>query len=170
VLDRYAGAGQVLEILGVVLMAEDMHRTAAFERGPDPVRPGELLGITEARREEHLVQMPAQLGVGGQPLEHHAGPVGEDDADRLPVEILVQLLHHRFRAAGQGKVQIGVRHIGHGDPIGRQVPSPRPHPGRQDRRPDVLRPDRIEGEEVQPRRGGTPPVVRRRCEFVHGAS
>jgi hypothetical protein len=48
--DRHRGAGEVLEVLGVVLVPEHVRRLAAFQCGADPVGAHELLGVAEARR------------------------------------------------------------------------------------------------------------------------
>jgi hypothetical protein len=50
VADRHRGAGEVLQVLGVVLVPEHVRRPAALQRGADPVGAGELLGVAEARR------------------------------------------------------------------------------------------------------------------------
>ena len=49
VADRHRGAGEVLKVLGLVLVAEHVRRLAALQRGADPVDSGELLGVAEAR-------------------------------------------------------------------------------------------------------------------------
>jgi len=53
--DRHRGAGEVLKMLGVVLVPEHVRRPAAFQRGTDPVGAGELLGVAEARRQLNAV-------------------------------------------------------------------------------------------------------------------
>ena len=50
VADRHRGAGEVLQVLGVVLVPEHVRRLAALQRGADPVGADELLGVAEARR------------------------------------------------------------------------------------------------------------------------
>jgi hypothetical protein len=49
VADRHRGAGEVLEVLGVVLVPEYVRRLAALQRRADPVGADELLGVAEAR-------------------------------------------------------------------------------------------------------------------------
>ena len=48
--DRHRGAGEVLKVLGVVLVPEHVSRLTALQRGTDPVGADELLGVAEARR------------------------------------------------------------------------------------------------------------------------
>ena len=48
--DRHRGAGEILQVLGVVLVPEHVHRLAALQRGADAVGADELLGVAEARR------------------------------------------------------------------------------------------------------------------------
>ena len=89
-VDGHTSAGQVLQVLGVVLVAEDMSRAADLEGGADAVGADELLRVAEARHQQHLVQVPLEGVVGSQPGQHHTGRVGEDDADGLAVELLAQ--------------------------------------------------------------------------------
>ena len=49
VMDRHPGAGEVLQVLRVVLVAEDVRGLAALQRGADAVGADELLGVAEAR-------------------------------------------------------------------------------------------------------------------------
>ena len=88
VVDRHAGAGEVLEVLGVVLVAEHVRRAADLQRRADAVGADELLGVAEAGRELDPVEVALEVAVAGQPGQHQPGRVGEDDADRLPVELL----------------------------------------------------------------------------------
>ena len=46
---RLCGAGEILQMLGVMLVTEHVRRPAAFQRRADAVSPGELLGIAETR-------------------------------------------------------------------------------------------------------------------------
>ena len=131
--DRDARAGQVLQVLGVVLMAEHVHRPAALEGGPDPVGPDRFLGVAETGGELDAVQVPVQLAARGQPGQHHAGGVGEDHADRLAFQVLAQASQHRHGAAGQRGVEVRVAGVGQVDAVRGDVPPPGPPPGRQDR-------------------------------------
>ncbi len=153
VADRDSGAGECLEVFGVVLMAEHVRRRTGLQRRPDPVGPDELLVVTEAARELHPVQMPFEVGVGGPPAENHAGRVGQDDADRLAVELLMEPAEYRLGTAGEFGVQIGIAQIGQLDLVGRDTQVARPAPGRQDGGPDATRLGRLGGEETDPGRG-----------------
>ena len=99
-MDRDPGAGKVLEVLRVVLVAEYVRGLAALERRADAVGADILLGVAEAGSELHTVEVPLEIVVGGEPGEHHARCVGEDDADRLALQVLVQVPQHRQGAAG----------------------------------------------------------------------
>ena len=137
VMDRHPGAGEVLQVLRVVLMAEDVCGLAALQRGADAVGADEFLGVAEARRQLDPVEMAFQVVVRGQPGQHHPGRVGQDDADRLPVHVLAQVPEHRHGAAGQRGVQVGVADIGQLDAVRGHVPVPGAPPGRQDRIPHL---------------------------------
>src|SRR4030095_12532250 len=117
VLDRYAGARQVLEILRVVLVAEHMHRLAAFERRADAIGAYELLCIAEAGSELHHVEMTRQGGVPCEPGKDEPSLVGEPDADRLAGPPLEQLTQHRFRAAAQWGLKVRIMDVRHLDAV-----------------------------------------------------
>ena len=91
VVNGHPGAGQALQMLRVVLVAEDVRRPPGLQRGADAVGADEFLGVVEARRELDAVEMPFEIVIGGQPGQHEPVGVGEDDADRLPVELFVQV-------------------------------------------------------------------------------
>ncbi len=149
-MDRDPGAGEILEILRIVLVAEHVHRPAALQRRADAVGADGLLGVAEAGRELDAVQVPVKIVIGRQPGEHHSGGVRQDDADRLAVQVLAQIPQHRQGAAGQRRVQVGVAHIGQVDVIGGDVPPPGAPPGRQDRVAYLVRLDRLRGQEPFP--------------------
>ena len=67
--DRHPGAGQRLELLGVVLVAEHAEGLTALQRAADAVRAGELLRVAETGREQHLVEVLLQRRIPGQPFE-----------------------------------------------------------------------------------------------------
>ena len=117
VMDRHAGAGQVLQVLGVVLVAEDVGGLATLQGGADAVRPDVLLGVGEARGELDAVQVPLQVMVGRHPGQHDARRVGQDDADRLPLQVLAQVAEDRHGVADQRGIQVGVADIGESDTI-----------------------------------------------------
>ena len=60
VVDRHAGAGEVLEVLGVVLVAEHVRRAAHLQRGADAVGADELLGVAEAGGQQDPVEVPLE--------------------------------------------------------------------------------------------------------------
>ena len=132
-----------LEVLGVVLVAEHVRRPADLERRADAVGADELLAVAEARRQQDPVEVPLEVVVGGQPAEHQPGRVGEDDADRLTVELLAEAAQHRLGRPGERAVEVGVADVrrarpGRPAPAGRgSVPTTRgsvPAPGRAGRR------------------------------------
>ena len=90
-MDRHPRAGEVLEVLGIVLVAEHVHRPAALQRRADPVRADELLRVAEARGELDAIEVPLKIAVAGQPDKHHACGIGEDDADRLALQVVAQV-------------------------------------------------------------------------------
>ena len=109
--DRHCGAGEVLQLLGVMLVTEHVRRLAALQRRADPVGAGELLGVAEARQQLDAVKVPLEIVIGRQPGEHHAARVGEDDADRLALKTLAQAPQHRQGAAGQRGVEVGIADV-----------------------------------------------------------
>ena len=123
-MDRDPGAGQVLKVLGVVLVPEYAGRLAALQGGADPVGADVLLGVAEARGELDPVQVTFQVVVGGHPGEHDAGRVSEDHADRLPIEVLAQVAQHRHGVAGQRGIKIRVPDVGQCNPVGGHLPLP----------------------------------------------
>jgi hypothetical protein len=150
VVDGDAGAGQVLQVLGVVLVTEHVGRLAALQGGANAVGADLLLGVAEAGGQVDPVEVPLQVGIGGQPGQDHPGRVGQDHADRLPVQVVAQVPEHRHRAAGQRRVQVGVADIRQLDVVGGHVPLPRPRPRGEDRAAHLLRLDRVPGQEVLP--------------------
>ena len=148
VVDRHTRAGEVLQVLGVVLVAEDVHRPAALQRRADAVGADELLGVAEPGRQLDPVEVRVEIVVGGHPGQHQPGLVGEDDADRLPVQVFAQMAQHRQRAAGQRGVEVGIAQVGQVDPVGGHVPSPGPPPRGQDRVTYLVRVDVLGGQEL----------------------
>jgi hypothetical protein len=122
VVDGDACAGEALEVLGIVLMAEDVRRAAGLQGGADAVGADAFLGVAEAGREHDAVKVAFQVDVGGQPGQDQPGAVGQDDADRLAVELLVQLAQHRIGAAGKRGLQVGISKIAQVDVIGGDLP------------------------------------------------
>ncbi len=153
IVDRHPGAGQVLEVFGVVLVPEHGGGLAAFQRGADPVGADVLLGVAEARRELDPVQVTFQVVVGGHPGEHDARGVGEDDADRLPLQVLAEVAQHGHGVAGQRSIKIRVPDVRQRYPVGGYLPLPGAPPGRQDRLTYLARPDRLGRQETLPRLG-----------------
>jgi hypothetical protein len=96
--------------------------------GPDPVRADLFLGVAETRGELDTVQVTFEVVVRCQPAQHHAGRVGQDDADGLAVQMLVQVPQHRHGVTGQGRVEVRVPDVGQLDAVGRDTPVPGPPP------------------------------------------
>ena len=140
----------ILEVLGVVLVAEDVGRPAHLEGGPDSVGPHDLLGIAEARSEQDAVEVSLQLAVAGESAQHQSRLVGEDDADRLALELLAQASQHRLRAAAEPGVEVHVGLEPHLDLVGRHLHVQGPPPGREDRVPHA-------SAAREPRRSGSGP-------------
>ena len=138
VVDRHPGAGQVLQVLGVVLVPEHVHRPAALQRGADAVGADELLGVREAGREHHLVQVALQLVAGGEPDQHQPAGVGQHDADLLPLQLVAQRAQHRLGAAGQRGVDLGIADVGQLDPVRGHLQLARSPPGGEDRVPHLV--------------------------------
>jgi hypothetical protein len=93
--DRGPGAGEVGQVLHVVLVPEDLRRAAPLQRGTDAVGADEALRVGEARGQPHLVQVLVQRRVPGAPLQHHTVGVGEDHAHRLAGELVGHVGQHR---------------------------------------------------------------------------
>jgi len=71
--------------------------------------------------------------VRGHPGQHQARGVGQDDADRLAVELLVQVPQHRIGRAGQVGLQVGVAQVITLDVVrGDVATAADPPPGRED--------------------------------------
>ena len=160
VVDRHPGAGEILQILRVVLVAEDMRGLAALQRGADAVGADEFLGVAEARRQLDPVEVALKIVIGGEPGQHHPGRVGQDDADRLPFQVLAKVPEHRHGAAGQRRVQVGITDIGQLNAVRGHIPIPGAPPGRQDRVPHLIRLHRLTDQEPLPG-FGQPTAIRR---------
>ena len=149
-VDGHTGACQVLQVLGVVLVAEDMGRAADLEGGADAVGPDELLGVAEARGQTHAVQVAVELAVAGEPAEHQSRRVGEDDAHRLALQLLLQASKHRLGAPAEPGVEVGVCLERHVDLVCRHLQVVGPSPGRKDRVADGPRLRRLVCQEALP--------------------
>ena len=159
-MDRDAGAGQVLEMLCIVLVAENVAGGTDLQGRPDAVRTDELLGVAEAGNQQDLVKVPFEVGVRGSPAEHQAGLVGEDDAHRLTVELLVQAAQHRFGAAGEPAVGVGIPDVGQLDFIGGNLQVTRAPPRGQNGGAHAARFDGFRGKESDPAQRQVVPVTR----------
>ena len=153
VIDRHPGAAEDLQVLRVVLVAEHVRGLAPLQGGPDPVRADLLLGVAEARGELDPVQLAFEVAVRRHPAQHHARRVGQDDAYRLAVQVLVQVPQHRHGAAGQRGVEVRVPDIGQLDAVGRDLPVPGPPPRGQDGPADQPGGDGLAREKPLPRLG-----------------
>jgi hypothetical protein len=95
-----------------------------------------------------VVQAALQIAVRRQPGQHHPVGVGQDDADRLAVQLLVQLPENRVGGAGQRALHVRVVQVAQVDVIGGHVPLPGPPPRREDRFAHDGGIDRLGGQEV----------------------
>ena len=123
-MERHPGAGHALKPLRVVLVPEHVRGAARFERGSDAVGPDDFLGVGEAGNEHDRVKLPLEVMVAGQAAQHKPVRVGQDDADRLPVELLVQVPQHRLGGAGQVRAEVRRAQVAHVQVVGRDVPLP----------------------------------------------
>ena len=142
VVDRHPGAGQVLQVLGVVLVPEHVRGLAALQRGADPVGADELLGVAEARA--RAGPRPGAARGRGPPVSRLSTTPAASVRMMLigwPSRCSRRLPQHRHGAAGQRGVQIGVADVGQLDAVGGDVPLPGPPPGRQDRLAHLARVD-----------------------------
>src|SRR5258708_4925154 len=60
-VDRHPGAGEILQVLRIVLVAEDVRGLAALQGGADAVGADEFLGVAEPRGELDPVEVPLQV-------------------------------------------------------------------------------------------------------------
>ena len=148
--DRLCGAGEILQMFGVVLVTEHVRRLAALQRRADAVSADELLGIAEARQQLNAVKVPLEIAIGRQPGKQHAARIGQHDADRLALEIVAQVPQHRQGVAGQRGVQVGIADVGQVDVAGGDIPPPGAPPRRQDRVPHLARPYGLTCQEALP--------------------
>ena len=84
---------------------------------------------------------------------YDARGVGEDDADRLPLQVLAEVAQHGHGVAGQRSIKIRVPDVRQRYPVGGYLPLPGAPPGRQDRLTYLARPDRLGRQETLPRLG-----------------
>jgi hypothetical protein len=135
VADRHARARELLEVLHVVLVAEDLGGSAALERGPDAVGADVALGVAEARGEPHPVQVPLEGGLARVAAQDHPARVAEDQAHRFGPELVGQVAQDGPGRPGEGCL-VDVRGVGHVDVVRRHLPEPRARPGGEDRLAD----------------------------------
>src|SRR6266566_1178535 len=76
--------------------------------------------------------------------------IGEDDADRLALKTLAQVLQYRQGGAGQRGVEVGIADVGEVNAIGRDMPLPGAPPRRQDRLTHLARLDGLRRQELYP--------------------
>ncbi len=158
----HPGTGELLQVLHVVLVAEDAGRPAALQRGADAVGADVLLGVAEAGGEPDPVQALLQALVAGVAGEDDAVGVAEDDADGLAGELLRGLRQHRARGPQQGGLAVQVGFERDVEVVDRDVPEPGPGPRRQDRLPHDVRRRVALGEErdAGQRQPGRPGILR----------
>jgi len=144
--DGDARAGEVLQVLDVVLVAEHLGGAAALEGAADAVGADVALRVVEAGPQQHAVEVLPEARVLGAPVDHHAVRVAEDHAHRLGGELVGDVGEHRARGAGEQAVRVDVV-VGQFDVVRRDLPGQRAGPGGQDRLPDQARPHRLVQEE-----------------------
>ena len=149
-MDRHPGAGEIFEVLRVMLMAEHVHRPATLQCRADPVGADKLLRIAETRSKLHAIEVPLKIAIAGQPDEDHARGIGQDDADRLAIQVVPQVPQHRQGVTGQRGVEIGITDVVELDMVGGHVPVPGAPPGGQYCIPHLVRLEGVGGEEPLP--------------------
>src|SRR6516162_7154397 len=157
VVDRHPGAAEAVQVFRVVLVPEHVGGPARLQRGADAVGADPLLGVAEAGGQLDAVQGPLQVVVPGQPSQHQPVGVGQDDADRLAAQFLVQLAQHRFRAADQPGLQVGFVQVVQVDAIGRHLPLTGAPPRGEDRLAHRSRVHRLGVKELNPGLGQAVP-------------
>nr|WP_052745634.1 hypothetical protein [Allosalinactinospora lopnorensis] len=148
VADRRTRAGEGVQVLRVVLMAEHCCWLQPLQRRTDPVGADELLGIAEARSQVHAVEIAFELAVLCAPVENHTLLVGEDGTYRRVVQLLLQAFEDRPGAPGKGCVNVRVFDVGQFDAVGGDLPGPRAPPGRKDRPPHGVGGDALFTQEL----------------------
>jgi hypothetical protein len=143
--------------LGVVLVPEHVGRAARLQRGADAVGADALLRVAEAGGQHHAVQGALQVVVRGQPVQHHPVSVGQDDADRLAVQLLAQAAQDWLGAAHQPGLQVRFVQVAQVDVVGRHLPLARAPPRGQDRLAHRIGVHHIGREEPDPGLGQAVP-------------
>ena len=166
--DRCPRAGQVLEVLDVMLMPEHVRWSAAFQRGADPVGSGELLSVAEPGRQPHFVQFVLQPGVAGAAVQDHAFGVGEDDADRFVGMLGVCRADDCVRAVRETRLAVEIGFVRQLEVVGGHLPLPGPGPRRENGVPDDAGLDRFGGQE--PFTGLRQPALAPRAQAFGGRS
>ena len=159
VADGDAGTREPVEVLGVVLVPEDVGGAAHLQGGADAVGPDLLLGVAEARGQVDVVEAPVELAVAGLAGQHQPRRVGQDDAHRLVVQLLAQLPQDGLRGARERGVEVHLGGVVLKDPVGGDLQVAGTLPRGEDGAAHVHRVQRLGGQEAQPVAGDE---VRRR--------
>ena len=148
VVDRHPGAAEALQVLGVVLVAEDVGGPAALQRGADAVGADLLLGVAEAGGQLDPVEVRAR---GRGPRSAGSAP-GPSASVRMMLIGWPSSCSCRCRSTGIGasgpgwSVQVGVAQVVQLDVVGGDLPLPGPPPGREDGLAHGALVDRLGGE------------------------
>ena len=152
-MDGGAGAGQPLEVLGVVLVSADQRGQTGFERGPDAVGPDQILGVAEPGGQVDVVKVFGQLAPGRPSVDDQAVGVGQHDADRLIGELVLQLPQDRLGAQHQRGVRVRLLDEAKVRSVGHHPEGARALPRGEDRCADGHPIDRLRGQEGFPGHG-----------------
>src|SRR5216684_6622830 len=111
-MDRYPGTGEILELLRIVLVAEDMGWPSDLQGGADAIGADRLLGVAESGRKLHAVEVAVEIVIRRHPAQHDPVGVGQDHANWLTLQALAKLLENRESGTRQWRVEIGIAHVG----------------------------------------------------------
>jgi hypothetical protein len=118
VLDGNGCASHSAKGLGEMLASLDSGRSSLFEGGANGVRADGSLAVTEARRQQDLVEASPQVPARRPPIEDISPLVCEDEAHVRGDQVLSDLVEHRLRCSVQATISVDVWFVGDVESVG----------------------------------------------------
>ena len=89
-VNRGSRTGELTQLVGVMFTSVDECLLSTRDSSANTVGTRELLGVAVPGRKGHQVEPLGQLAAGRPPIEDDASVIGENDADRFVLQLLMQ--------------------------------------------------------------------------------